>query len=119
MIEHGWEALLRPSREWVAPTENCATGAAFLAELARATGAAHLALYSEGGADWYPAFTNFIAPAGFAAHAAPYQHLWDSLDAIRAAVTTAEVHVSEPYDRFRIGGGRDGDARPRARVDRY
>jgi hypothetical protein len=77
-----------------------------------------IALYSEGGAGWYPAFTNFIAPARFAAHAAPYQYGWDSLDEIRAAVPTA-VELSAPYDRFRIGAGRDGAARPRRQIDGY
>ena len=37
-------------------------------------------LYSEGGAEWYPEWTNFI-PAQGVALSRPYQYLWETLDA--------------------------------------
>ena len=120
MIDYSWEALLRPAREWVSPTENCATGGELLASLCAAVGAGCLALYSEGGADWYPEWTNFIPRHGVAL-ARPYQYLWESLDEIAAAVREvgAETILSRPYSRYQIGGGPDGVCSARSSIDAY
>ena len=105
MLDYGWEALFAPASAWVEPTENCATGAAFLASLVRDAGARDLAIYSEGGAPWYPEHTNFLNVPGREASAAPYQYLWEPLDAIERAVAAegASLAVAAPYRRFRIG----------------
>lgn len=105
MLDYGWEAVLAPAAAWIEPTENCATGAAFLGELARDAGCATLVLYSEGGAPWYPIDTNFLAVPGDEARVAPYQYLWDPIDAIERAVTAAgaTVDVAAPYRRWEIG----------------
>jgi hypothetical protein len=107
MLDYGWEALLAPAAAWVEPTENCATGARFLGELCRDAGAAALVLYSEGGAAWFPPWTNFIPLPGRDAHAAPYQHLWDPLEVIAeaAAAAGATTLVAAPFRRYRLGGG--------------
>lgn len=120
MIEYTWEALLRPADEWTRPTENCATGPRFLAELCQAIGARALVLYSEGGADWFPAGTNFM-PGDDPARVEPYQCGWDPLDAVVDAVAAAgaDTIVAQPYRRFRIGGAAAGWARPRAHATSY
>lgn len=115
MVEHPWEFLLAPPDAWPRPTENCDTGSAFLADLAARCGASCLALYSEGGAPWYPAWTNFLRPGAANAGAEPYEYLWEPLDEIVAAVRArgTDVQLSQPYDRYRIGGGPDGAVTPR------
>ena len=120
MLEYTWETLLRPADEWVRPTENCATGAAFLAELCAGLGARALVLYSEGGAGWFPEGTNFL-PTDDPARAEPYQYGWDPLEQIfdAASAAGADTVVSQPYQRFQIGGGAAGWARARASVLAY
>lgn len=105
MIEHPWEFLLQPADRWVRPTENCDNGANFLAELARTTRTRSLVLYSEGGADWYPEGTDFLRRGSPSARMGPHEYLWDSLEAITAAVEAAgsKVHLSQPFDVFRMG----------------
>lgn len=106
MLDYGWEALLAPARAWVEPTENCATGGAFLAALCRDAGARELVLYSEGGGTWFPPWTNFIPVAGREALAEPYQYLWEPLDEIAARVRAAgaTTTLSAPGARYVIGG---------------
>ena len=105
MIEHTWEFLLMPAPLWVKPTENCCNDASFLAALTTACQARNLVLYSEGGADFYPASTDFLRRPSSLRRMAPHEYLWDSLDVIKSAVATsgAALHLSNPYQRFRIG----------------
>lgn len=107
LVEHPWEFLLRPAREWPLPTENCHNPAAFLAALAQQAGCPWLVIYSEGGADFYPDGTNFLRRPGEAARMAPYEYLWNPWDQIVSAVeqTGAKIHMSSPFERFAIGGG--------------
>ncbi|MBS1123315.1 MAG: uncharacterized protein H6Q90_5543 [Deltaproteobacteria bacterium] len=106
MIDHTWEFLFQAADRWVRPTENCDNGAAFLADLTRATGAKTLVVYSEGGAAWYPPGTDFLRGASSAALMAPHEYLWEPLDVITAAITAAgaTLQLSRPFDRFTIGG---------------
>jgi hypothetical protein len=101
-VEQGWEFLLRPADEWPRPAENCDNGAAFLAALERA-GGGDLVLYSEGGAPWFPAHTDFLRRGPATALDACREYGWDDLAAIRAA--TGAV-LAEPYQRWAVGGGR-------------
>ncbi len=107
MIEHTWEYLLAPPEKWLLPTENCCTGAQFLADLCASTGSTCLALYSEGGADFYPEGTDFLRRKTPTARALPHQFLWDELSDITRAVSQAgaHLHMSTPYHCFQIGGG--------------
>jgi hypothetical protein len=114
MIEHTWEFLLQPAPLWVQPTENCCNDAAFLAALATACKARELVLYSEGGADFYPTSTDFLRRPGSPSRIAPHEYLWDSLEHIGASVSKsgAALHLSNPFHRFRIGGGGVGEKTP-------
>ncbi len=104
-IDHTWDFVLQPSDTWLAPTENCHNGAADLAALVRATQTRRCVLYSEGGADWYPDGTDFLRRVTPTARAAPFEYLWDSLEAITEAVAGAgaSTHLSAPFDQFEIG----------------
>lgn len=106
MIEHTWEFLLQPAQNWVRATENCCNDAAFLAALTTACKSRQLVLYSEGGADFYPASTDFLRRPGSPSRMAPHEYLWDSLETITQAVEKAgaTLHLSNPYHAFRIGG---------------
>lgn len=114
MIEHTWEFLLADPAQWLLPTENCCTGAQFLADLCRCVGAPLLALYSEGGADFYPDGTDFLRRPKPSARTLPHEFLWDDLGTISAAVlrSGARIHMSAPYHCFRIGGGFIGSLSP-------
>lgn len=101
-VEHGWEFVLRPADEWPRPAENCDNGAAFLAALRHRAGG-DLVLYSEGGAPWYPAGTDFLRRGPATAMDACRELGWDDLDAVRGA---SGAVLAAPYDRFRVGGGR-------------
>lgn len=105
MVEYDWTFLLRPFSEWVEPAENCATGAAFLAELCEAAGASTLVLYSEGGASWYPQATDFLRRGEPAAMDAIYEDGWDTLAEIAGAVEAvgAGIVLSSPRDLSTIG----------------
>lgn len=105
MIEYDWTFLLRPIEEWVQPTENCATGAAFLADLAEASQASTVVLYSEGGAAWYPELTDFLRRGPATAMDRIYEDGWDSLDAITEAIAAkgAQTVLSDPRQVFTIG----------------
>jgi hypothetical protein len=107
MIEHPFEFLLQPAERWVRPTENCCNDGDFLSLLCQESGCGQLVIYSEGGADWYPATTDFLRRQTPTARRAPHEFLWESLSAITAKVAAAgaQIHVSEPYQQFRIGGG--------------
>jgi hypothetical protein len=107
LVEHPWEFLLRPAREWPLPTENCNNPATFLAALAQQAQTPCLVIYSEGGADFYPDGTNFLRRPGEAARMAPYEYLWDPWEEIVAAVaqTGSAIHRASPFERFAIGGG--------------
>ena len=106
MIEHTWEFLLADPDAWVRPTENCCNDAAFLGTLTQATGGS-LVLYSEGGAPWYPATTDFLRPGPPDAADRVQMYLWDDLDAVRSACS-GSVSLSVPGDLWRIGGGQAG-----------
>ncbi len=103
-IDHTWDFVLQPSDTWLAPTENCDNNAAMLADLVAATGTRRCVLYSEGGADWYPDGTDFLRRAIPTARAAPFEYLWDSIEAIEAAVTArgASLLLSKPFDEFAL-----------------
>lgn len=106
MVEHTWEFLLQPATSWGEPTENCCNDAAALASLCAATQASQLVLYAEGGADFFPAGTDFLRRKTPTARTAPFVHLSDPLPAIVAAVAAAgaRVDLAEPYQVFAIGG---------------
>lgn len=106
MAEHTWEFLLQPASLWGEPTENCCNDAAALAALCAATQTPQLVLYAEGGADFFPAGTDFLRRKTPTARTAPFLHLSDPLPAIAAAVAAAgaRVDLAEPYQVFAIGG---------------
>ena len=120
MIDYTWEGLLQPAPAWVAPTDNCVTGAAALAALCQGAGARTLVLYSEGGEAWYPADTNFL-PGDRPAASEPYQLHWDTLDQIfdRLEAIGVDAIVSKPYQRFTLGGGPAGWVAARPHAERY
>lgn len=114
MIEHTWEFLLASPERWLLPTENCCTGAQFLSDLCQQVGTPLLALYSEGGADFYPDGTDFLRRKKPSARTLPHEFLWESLRTIEEAVhrVGARIHMSAPYHCFRIGGGYIGTQAP-------
>jgi hypothetical protein len=113
-VEHGFEFLLRPADEWVRPAENCDNDAAFLAALARAAGG-QLVLYSEGGASWYPAGTDFLRRGPATAMDACRELGWDDLAAVQRSTG---AHLAAPYHRFRVGEGEAGSVAPPRREGR-
>ncbi|HVV86288.1 MAG TPA: MBL fold metallo-hydrolase [Kofleriaceae bacterium] len=120
MIDYTWEGLLQPVSAWVAPTENCVTGADALAALCEHARTKALVLYSEGGSTWYPAGTNFL-PGDRPAAAEPYQLGWDSLEQIfdRLEALGVDTIVSKPYQRYTLGAGAAGWVTPRPHAARY
>ena len=117
MADSSWEFLLSPAAQWPQPRENCHNDAEFLAELGAAVGASCVALYAEG-TRWYP---GHIISRRERNRAAVYRYLWDSLETIRevAARAGAELIEAQPYQRFRIGGGRDGEIKGRRNFGDY
>ena len=106
MVEHAWEFLFADPDAWTRPTENCCNDAAFLGALSSAAGGS-IALYSEGGADWYPPGTDFLRPGRASARDAIQTYLWDDLAAFQAACPGLEISL--PGHVWRIGGGRVGE----------
>ncbi len=104
MLEHGWPFLFQPANRWVQPTENCCTGASFLAELCAVGEARQLVLYSEGGANWYPDDTDFLRGASSSAWVDALTWLWDDIGVISHTVA-CEVVLSRVWDRWRISRG--------------
>jgi hypothetical protein len=84
--------------------ENCHCPAAYLADLARATGCSLVVLYSEGGAEWFPDNTNFLR-TGDATAFSGFEYLWDSLADIAAAVPVP-VRLSAALDTVVIDDDR-------------
>lgn len=105
VCEYDWTFLLRPFAEWTEPTENCCTGASFLADLAAAAGATSVVVYSEGGADWYPESTDFLRRGGPDPMAPVYEDGWDTVEAIAVALGAAgaTMTLSSPRDVVTIG----------------
>lgn len=120
MIDYTWEGLLQPAPSWVAPTDNCVTGADRLAALCEHARTRALVLYSEGGASWYPGGTNFLSGDRPAA-SEPYQLGWDSLEQIfdRMESMGVDTIVSKPYQRYTLGAGAAGWVEPRLHAERY